>query len=88
MNMEYKDSGAVEMLQYQDYAPYCASAGVEDVLRAYPMETTARMAQSMYITWLYIEGKRVERVKKKITQPAPPGKVRQHPNRAADQKGE
>lgn len=87
MNMEYKDSGAVEMLQYQDYAPYCASAGVEDVLRAYPMETTARMAQSMYILG-YIEGKRVERVKKKITQPAHPGKVRQHPNRAADQKGE
>ncbi len=64
MNMEYKDSGAVEMLQYQDYAPYCASAGVEDVLRAYPMETTARMAQSMYILG-YIEGKRVERVKRK-----------------------
>lgn len=63
-SLEYQDNGTVEMLTHQDYAPYYASCGIDDLLRAYPQSVTRKMAQSLYMLG-YIEGKRAERDRRK-----------------------
>lgn len=64
MNKEFVFHGAAEILQYQDARPYYESDGVRDLLEANNMQTTYRMALSMFLMG-YIEGKRAERARRK-----------------------
>lgn len=62
-NMEFVPMGIVEMLDQQSITPYCMCSGVDELLRAYPYQTTHKM--SVYMFQLgYIEGKRAERARK------------------------
>lgn len=64
MNMEFKETGVVEMLKYQDYAPYYNCQGIDELLRHEPFSVTRSMAQSLFMLG-YIQGKRAERAKRK-----------------------
>lgn len=63
-NMEFKPKGIVKILDLQDLAPYFRCEGVDELLRAYPNQTTRVMAIHMFLLG-YIEGKRADRKRRK-----------------------
>lgn len=65
-NMEFQETGVVQMVEKQSKLPYYECRGVDELLRAYPQSVTKAMAHSLFILG-YIEGKRAERAKRKKT---------------------
>ncbi len=64
INLEFKSKGVVNMLKKQRTTPYYQDTNVDELLRAYPNQTTREMAVYMYMLG-YINGKRAERVRRK-----------------------
>lgn len=64
MNVEFKETGVVEMLKHQDYSPYYNCQCVDELLRNNPFSVTHNMAQSLFILG-YIQGKRAERARRR-----------------------
>lgn len=60
MNIEFKETGVVEMLSHQDFSPYYHCRGIDELLRHKPFSVTKSMAQSLFMLG-YIQGKRAER---------------------------
>lgn len=63
MNIEFKETGVVEMLRHQDFSPYYNCRGIDELLRHEPFSVTRSMTQSLFMLG-YIEGKRAERAKR------------------------
>ena len=63
-NMEFQNTGVVEMLKKQDLSPYMQCNDIDEVLRKFPFETTRTMAIMMFMLG-FIEGKRAERARRK-----------------------
>lgn len=66
-SMEFKPKGIVKMLDKQDATPYYENEEVDELLRAFPKQTTHVMAVYMFMLG-YIEGKRAERARRKIVR--------------------
>lgn len=64
INLGFKPQDVDEMLKHQKTTPYYECLAVDEILRAYPYETTLRMAIRMFLLG-YIEGKRAERARRK-----------------------
>lgn len=64
MNMEFKETGVIEMLKHQDYSPYYNCQCVDELLRNNPFSVTRSMAQSLFMLG-YIQGKRAERARRR-----------------------
>ncbi len=64
INLEFKSKGVVNMLKNQRTTPYYQDTNVDELLRAYPNQTTRDMEVYMYMLG-YINGKRMERVRRK-----------------------
>ncbi len=62
MNIEFKETGVVEMLRHQDFSPYYNCLGIDELLRE-PFSVTRSMAQSLFMLG-YIQGKRAERARR------------------------
>ena len=63
MNIEFKETGVVEMLSHQDFSPYYHCRGIDELLRHKPFSVTKSMAQSLFMLG-YIQGKRAERARR------------------------
>ncbi len=63
-NMEFKPKGILKILDLQDPTPYFICEEVDELLRAYPNQTTRTMAVHMFLLG-YIEGKRADRKRRK-----------------------
>lgn len=64
MNIEFKETGVVEMLSHQDFSPYYHCRGIDELLRHKPFSVTKSMAQSLFMLG-YIQGKRAERARRR-----------------------
>ena len=64
INMEFRPTGVVEMVNKQPLTPYYDCLGVYEILREYPHQTTYKAAVSLFMLG-YIEGKRAERARRK-----------------------
>ena len=64
MNIEFKETGVVEMLSHQDFSPYYHCRGLDELLRHKPFSVTKSMAQSLFMLG-YIQGKRAERARRR-----------------------
>lgn len=66
-SMEFVPKGIVKMISMQSIAPYCSSEGVDELLRAFPGQTTRDAALYMYMLG-YIDGKRADRARRRKGQ--------------------
>lgn len=66
-NKEFVSKSVVYILGEQDVTPYYEDENVDALLRAYPNQTTHKMAVYMYMLG-YINGKRAERRKRAAKQ--------------------
>lgn len=64
MNIEFKETGVVEMLSHQDFSPYYHCRGIDELLGHKPFSVTKSMAQSLFMLG-YIQGKRAERARRR-----------------------
>lgn len=64
MNIEFKETGVVEMLSHQDFSPYYHCRGIDELLRHKPFSVTKSVAQSLFMLG-YIQGKRAERARRR-----------------------
>lgn len=63
MNIEFKETGVVEMLRHQDFSSYYNCLGIDELLRHEPFSVTRSMAQSLFMLG-YIQGKHAERARR------------------------
>lgn len=63
MNIEFKETGVVEMLRHQDFSLYYNCLGIDELLRHEPFSVTRSMARSLFMLG-YIQGKRAERARR------------------------
>lgn len=66
-NLDFESKGVIDMLNHQSTAPYYGNEEVDELLKAYPDQTTRKMAASMFMLG-FINGKRAERARRKAVQ--------------------